>query len=739
MNIPPFGKRKSTPLIGWWSMLEEEERLVRSDGASVQFLGFVNQGDEPGKRGLNDRRWMRFEADDTIRSMQFLVQWRDVFSPQSPRALIWRLDYARSLEQSGIVALDYQEWVAMDRFICDALVCWPQREVTGLRPTLIAVSGGWHQGQWREEYYRTFDMAYLGGRVDETVSKPSVIRQETPRQWRFVPATQEASAEDIVAIHERLADARPEAIEALVVGLLPKRPHLQSGERFLVPLRQYGGQTQWLYIDDEIITDRIVAHTHKPSWMFRIDNAALIGTIDRKRRTEFKFDHAWQPKKIGAVKREYGTFSHVFRNRLRDLCENGLWQWEEVCLQLHSPESEGKGSVKQTCIQRPKRVRLDEIVSVAGRVATVRLVIAESLDGSDYADKIFSDAFNDNPAPLNSSEWEQFEFQADAFSLMDGSTQQQLELREIVAGSGSVTDGCEGLFCYRDNDSEYLLVVIREGRRANHQAGKWVLDHNASRSKNQQSGVPPISDERWYRMARFSRDALLAWPDTDIFGPGPSGLAELGGCFQGRWEPELRRWQRNHLKTSENDPSTGRYNPEASLLLPWKAFDPGADVGAPSERIEAALRRLADRSAGDENIGQTRRLRWLRADGRAIFYLHGWQTLRAPPDGDPYQAPVFEYLDDDITVHLYPKRFDEYDMQSLALIEVNPASGLYGKVEPTQSLYQQRRPTEEIWYRVVTAIESQIDRISEQLAIHGLYTVHGYDGYATRTLVLNRS
>lgn len=104
-------------------MLEEEERLVRSDGASVRFLGFVNQGDEPGKGGLNDRRWMRFEANDTNRSMQFLVQWRDVFSPQSPRALIWRLDYARSLEQSGIVELNYQEWVAMDRLICDALVC----------------------------------------------------------------------------------------------------------------------------------------------------------------------------------------------------------------------------------------------------------------------------------------------------------------------------------------------------------------------------------------------------------------------------------------------------------------------------------------------------------------------------------------------------------------------------------------------------------------------------------------
>ncbi|WP_245450005.1 hypothetical protein [Rhizobium leguminosarum] len=611
--------------------------------------------------------------------------------------------------------------------------------MTGLRPTLIAVSGGWHKEQWREEYYRTFDMAYLGARSDETVPTPSVIRQEAPRQWRFVPAAQEARAEDIVTIHQSLSAARPEEIEELVVGLLPQRPHLQSGERFLVPLRQSGWQTQWLYMDDEIITDRIVADTRPPSWAFRIENTVLIGTIDRKRRTEFKFDHAWQPKQIGALKREYGNFPRAFRARLRDLCENGLWQWEEVCLQLYSPGSEGKGSVKDICIQPPKRVRIDKIVSVAGPVATVRLVIAETLDGGDYDDKILSYAFNDSPPLLNRSEWEQFEFQADALSLMDGRTQQQLELREVVAGSGSVTEGCEGLFCYRDIDSEYLLVVIREGRRANHQAGRWVLDHNASRSKNQQSGVPLMPDERWYRMARFARDALLAWPDTDIFGPGPSTLTELGGYLQGRWEPELRRLQGNHLKTSENAPSTGRYNPEASLLLPWNAFDPGADVGASSERVEAVLRRLADQSADDEDIGQTRRLRWLRADGRAIFYLHGWQTLRAPPDGDPYQAPVFEYLDDDITVHLYPKRFDEYDMQSLALIEVNPASGLYGKVEPTPRLHSTWRPTEEIWYRVVTAIESQIDRISGQLAIRGLYTVHGYDGSASRTLGLNRS
>ncbi|ANM14313.1 hypothetical protein AMK06_PD00419 (plasmid) [Rhizobium sp. N541] len=738
MTIPPFGKRKSTPLIGWWSMLEEEERLVRSDGASVRFLEFVNQDEEAGRGGLRDRRWMRFEAHVAHRSLQLLVQWRDVFNPQLPRALIWRLDYSRSLQQSGVAALSYQEWIAIDRLICDALVCWPQREVTGLRPKLIAVSGGWHKGQWREEHYRTFDMAYLGARGNDTVPTPSAIRQEAPRQWRFVPATQEANAEDIVAIHESLSAARPEEIEELVVGLLPQRPHLRSGERFLVPLWQSGWQIQWLYMDDEIITDRIVSHTYKPGWTFCIDNTVLIGTIDRKRRTEFRFDHAW-PKQIGALKREYGTFSRAFRDRLRDLCENGLWQWEEVCLQLYSRESEGKGSVKEICIQRPKRVRIDKIVSVAGPVGTVRLVIAETLDGGDHDDRNLPYAFNDSPPLLNRSEWEQFEFQADALSLMDGKTQQQLVWREIVAGSGSVTDSCEGLFCYRDNDSEYLLVVIREGRRANHQAGRWVLDHNASRSKNQQSGVPPIPDEHWHRMARFARDALLAWPDTEMFGPGPSSLAELGGCFQGRWEPELRRWQCNRLKTSENAPSTGRYNPEASLLLPWKAFDPGADVGASSERVEAALRRLADRSAGDENIGQTRRLRWLRADGRAIFYLHGWQTLRAPPDGDPYQAPVFEYLDDDITVHLYPRRFDEYDMQSLALIEVNPASGLYGKVEPTQSLYQKWRPTEEIWCRVVTAIESQIDRVSGQLPIRGLYTVHGYDAHATRTLRLNRS
>ncbi|WP_245450002.1 hypothetical protein [Rhizobium leguminosarum] len=86
-------------------MLEEEERLVRSDGASVRFVEFVNQDEEPERAGLRDRHWMRFEAHDANRSMQFLVQWRDIFNPQLPRALIWRLDYSRSLQQSGVAAL----------------------------------------------------------------------------------------------------------------------------------------------------------------------------------------------------------------------------------------------------------------------------------------------------------------------------------------------------------------------------------------------------------------------------------------------------------------------------------------------------------------------------------------------------------------------------------------------------------------------------------------------------------
>lgn len=205
----------------------------------------------------------------------------------------------------------------------------------------------------------------------------------------------------------------------------------------------------------------------------------------------------------------------------------------------------------------------------------------------------------------------------------------------------------------------------------------------------------------------------------------------------------MRRRQYAHLRTVQSDPSAGRDRVEAIALQPWHAIDPDVDTESSSSRVQAALRKLSARRA--EKINQTRRAGWLRADGRAIFYLQDWQTLRAPPDGDAYQAPIFEYLDEDITLRLYPKLFDEYEMESLALMEVNPASVFYGEVEPLPAFSpiwhsQPRwRPTREIWYRLVTAMEAQIERTSEQVRIKGLYTAHGYDSAVARTVWLERS
>lgn len=744
MSVKSFGQRQASPVLGWWSAREGEERLVRSDGASVRFLGFVSRDDERGRESPDDRRWMRFEAAGANRSIQLYVQQRDVFNPSGSRLLIWRLDYAFSLQQLGIGALDYAEWIEIDRLICDALVCWPKWQATGLRPALIAVNGGWHKGQWREECYRTLSMAYLDALRSNAALRSPVSSGEPTRSWCFLPPARQVTVEEEIATHERLSAAKPEEIEDLVVGLLPNRPHLQSDDRVFFPLLHIGGRTVWLYMDDEIITDRIFTYTQETDWTFQISHEVLIGTIDRRTATAFNFDFRHESRR-GNLKTEFGNFPLVFLDRFRDLCDNAVWQWKKAQFYLYDLSSI-KGLVKESSVRPPERVRADHIVSAAGTAVKVNLVTSEGApEGKSYDRDMISYIFHDDPTLLNRSIWEQFEYQTEASSLADRTTGQKIELREIVSGSGKVTDGCRAVFCYSDSDGEYLLMVTRESRKTSSAAGQWVLDHEASRSKNRQSGRQSIPDVRWHEIANFSRDALLAWPETEIFGPSASTLLEIGGCFQGRWEPQLRRRQYAHLRTVQNDPSVGGDRVEASALQPWNAIDPDVDVESTSSRVQAVLRKLSARRAETAKINRTRRAGWLRADERAIFYLQDWQTLRAPPDGDAYQAPIFEYLDDDITLRLYPKGFDEYEMKSLALIEVNPASTFYGEVEPLPAFspiwHSQPRwqPTREIWRRLVAAMEAQIERTSGQLCIKGLYTAHGYDSHAARTVWLERS
>ncbi|ANL67619.1 hypothetical protein AMC82_CH04031 [Rhizobium phaseoli] len=744
MTIQSFGKREPSQVLGWWSTREGEERLVRSDGASVRFLGFLSRDDERGKGTPNDRRWMRFEAASANRSIKLFVQQRDVANPSSPRLLVWRLDYVFSLQQVGVDALNYEEWLEIDRLICDALVCWPKWEATGLRPALIAVNGGWHKGQWSKEYYRTFSMAYLDALRSNAVQRSPVASEEPTRRWSFLPPARQATVDEEIATRERFAAAKPEEVENLVFGLLPHRPHLQSGDRVFVPLSQIRGRTFWLYVDEDIITDRISVHAEGAGWTFRIGNEVLLGTIDRRRGTAFKFDFPWEGVK-GSLKREFGNFPLVFLDRFRDLCDNAVWQWNESQFCFFDLSTK-EGFVKEISIRPPQRVRADHIASAAGTAVRVNLVTAEGApEGKSYDRDMISYIFHDDPPLLDRSNWEQFEYQADAYSLTDRRTAQKIELQEIVSGSGKVTDECQGIFCYRDNDGEYPLVVTRESRKTSYGAGQWVLNHEASRSKNQQLGNRSIPETRWQDIAKFSRDALLAWPETDIFGPSPSALLELGGFFQGRWEPRLRRQQYVHLRTVEDNLSVGRDRVEASGPQPWNPIASDVDIEITSSRVQAVLRKLSAHSAEIARSNQTRRAGWLRADGRAIFYLQDWQTLRAPPDGDAYQAPIFEYLDDDITLRLYPKRFDEYEMKSLALIEVNPASTFYGEVKPLPAFSpiwhsQPRwRPPREIWCRLVTAMEAQIEQISGKLQIKGLYTAHGYDSHAARTVWLERS
>ncbi|MGL3606412.1 hypothetical protein ACSV9I_07860 [Rhizobium sp. G187] len=738
MTVPPFGRHKSRPLVGWWSMHEDREALIRRDGASVRFLGFFDQDALAPEEFETGRRWMRFEANDTKRCMQVSVQWRDVFSPSRQRSLIWRLDYARSFKASDLAELGHNEWVAFDRFICDALTCWPEREATGLRPSLLAVTGGWHEGRWQDKYYRTFEMAFLRSAADVDLGSVPVVvdRIEDAREWHFVPPTQIVTAEDILDTQETLSDAARDDLRALVTKLLPSRPHLRSGDRFFFPL--FPGRfrrSPWVYMDDEIITDCITLSTDEPDWYLNVENGrdSVIGAISRNMGTSNSLEYA---PRSGHGRKMPVKLSRNFLERFQELCRNGIWLWEDTYIHSSHPAFDSHGRSNAIHIPKPEWIRIDGIISVAGTDRTKRLQVATTLERDSFNAEEMSYAFREDTFVSRIALSELFEFHPVSRCLTDRASGQRLELHEIISGNRNVTDQCAGIYRYRDGDTDYFFNVTRENRRKNYVAGIWIVDHNSSRLKKQQSKGQSISNEMWYRMANFIRDAILFWPDDTIFGASPSSVVETGGVFQGRWEARLRRQQSYGLNTFEPDRSDCKFADASALLHPWKIFEPATDTTIISDKIKRAISKAESGVLDPLSRPSAKPLSCLRLDGRAILHHCGWKSLHAPPDGDIYQVPIFEYVDDDVTARWYPRLPGRFETASVAVIAVDPLSAFQGELEPIPPSHSDPTPSwypnREVWLRLVSALEAQLDYQTGSLEIKGLFTSHGYDSHAVR-------
>src|SRR5687768_4124920 len=134
-------ERPRRQVFGWWSFDDAESTLLRADGMHVRFVGPVADDTGLDIRNTGNRRWMRFELgpsrDSSVSPYPLLVERRDVLNPLVPsygRRLVWRLDHIRSAKLLGPRPPDPILWQTADRLATDALYCWPDGTVAGLRP-----------------------------------------------------------------------------------------------------------------------------------------------------------------------------------------------------------------------------------------------------------------------------------------------------------------------------------------------------------------------------------------------------------------------------------------------------------------------------------------------------------------------------------------------------------------------------------------------------------------------------
>jgi hypothetical protein len=295
------------PYPSWW--LVDIGRAAAASPDTNQRISYVGKAaDDPelGLMSIQHRFWMRYDYEDAECRYPLLVEWQNERRSGTQR---WRVDHIRSAalwrRESASAAANptYGLWRRVDDASTRALTCWPPTDAIGPAPANICVNGGWHNGAWTDQYYRSHSTGEPPTSQPYKYLGPPLVSlaEPAPSPWEFV--SQSSAPRNVVSRWLGGFGKRKSMAESLELMIarsdfsgLPEPAfcgtHLRSmdGARAIIPvgfLSRHGDEKhrtvrlRLLYIDDDLICDCLSVECVQPHdsargsilWRTRFDDS----------------------------------------------------------------------------------------------------------------------------------------------------------------------------------------------------------------------------------------------------------------------------------------------------------------------------------------------------------------------------------------------------------------------------------------------------------------------------------
>jgi hypothetical protein len=666
-------------LIGQWHFDSERIVMIHTlTGQSVRYIGPAVSEPHAAFTNSGNRIWLRFEYEDRETRYPLLVEWRNV--PGHGRPLVWRVDHDRSARlwrhanNTDAAHPGYGLWRRVDDGVIDAFSCWPSHPTVGRHPAHVVLNAGWLNGAWTAKLYRASRCAeppqWPDGSLDLDVPVISPIDAPAPAPWMQC-APGEINNSDF--LNPGLWEIDPSQMARSVEPWIRALRHMMTadGARFLVGLPRREGvdpevqqrlpiyKARWLYADNDLVTDSLVASIGKAGpepfvWGIRQMAGLNIGLRSRSDglpisniRTmtstpagEFHGSHPpnWVTQRLG--------------HSLIDACLSNPGVGVDLC------------------------AKSDEALTVFGADPLI-LSVRASRGGPMHATTSLHEYDEHLHSPLTTHFFDEerdgivrastpvttigyWSYDPETKRLINRKSDQRLTFVGNYPLNGAETNrpprsgGQSWRFVYRDSDIEYPLLVWSEVlQRSGGLYYRWHIDHVASADlwRDQYGGVSTPAYGLWRRVDSCALDALLCWPEIETTGPVPEGTESYGGWSNGQWSNRL-------LRSSSRGEKFGFEPPDGQAETPFiEALDAEARAWTFVDAIDGAgqadLANIQEIAPGqyflphdDPLTGFEHRMpHLLRSDGKAVIFPAGCRGQRMRHDSSD---TWFLYADEEV-------------------------------------------------------------------------------------------
>jgi hypothetical protein len=203
----------------------------------------------------------------------------------------WALRQGRQANQ---LPPPYGLWRRVDSCLLDALLGWPEIELTGPVANSIEAHAGWANGAWTSNLQRTVDRGQNFGfdPPDSQYEKPYIERLDAVAPaWRFVDVAEMRAQADVAGVEEASAGQYLLASDVPPSGFQSSMPHLMSadGKSAIFPAgcrppRRHDFANSWfLYVDADVFF-HVAAFVGISHWSFYLGrDESCIGLRHRDR------------------------------------------------------------------------------------------------------------------------------------------------------------------------------------------------------------------------------------------------------------------------------------------------------------------------------------------------------------------------------------------------------------------------------------------------------------------------